>query len=393
MKYKNANVILPPDLVEEIQKYIQGEFIYIPKKDKIIRKANTEYKIELAKRNARIYKMHLEGISNEQLAKNFSLAQSSIRRIIVEQRKKFENMYKHIKTILPYWGLQAESVKQIYGTTWQIGTDYVLKAYNEPEFLKRNITINHNLEMMGIPVGKLICTTKGEQFIEDKGHYFFISKKLKGSNIVNLKFINKTSELMGEIIANLHTAFVNLQDKVELWDNSFLDEMNGWVKESFEESGWQNINKDDYEFIVKKLEKSYNKLPVQLIHRDVHLGNFLFYKNKFSGYIDFDLSQKNIRIFDLCYYALSVLSEREKFQIDKEKWFDFIKNVFTGYNKVLTLTLEEKETAVFVMECIELLFLAYFQKQEDFALAKYTYDIFKFIHSNEKRITITINNT
>ena len=29
---------------------------------------------------------------------------------------------------------------------------------------------------------------------------------------------------------------------------------------------------------------------------------FLFYNNKFSGYIDFDLSQINIRIFDICYF-------------------------------------------------------------------------------------------
>lgn len=104
MKYKNACDILPSELVEEIQKYIQGEFVYIPKKDKRIQKANTEYKVELEKRNARIYTMHLEGICNEQLAKNFSLAQSSIRRIIIEQRKRFEIMSDKIKVLLPNWG-------------------------------------------------------------------------------------------------------------------------------------------------------------------------------------------------------------------------------------------------------------------------------------------------
>lgn len=30
MKYINANVILPEKLIEEIQKYIQGKYIYIP---------------------------------------------------------------------------------------------------------------------------------------------------------------------------------------------------------------------------------------------------------------------------------------------------------------------------------------------------------------------------
>jgi Ser/Thr protein kinase RdoA (MazF antagonist) len=167
--------------------------------------------------------------------------------------------------------------------------------------------------------------------------------------------------------------------------------MNGWVKDSFEKSGWQNISREDYGAVVENLGKSYDRLPVQLIHRDVHFGNFLFDKGKFSGYIDFDLSQKNIRIFDLCYFVLSVLSEKEKLEINEEKWFDFVRNVFTGYNKTLALTAEEKESAVFVMECIELLFLAYFEGQEDSALAKNTYDVFKFINTNEKRISRIIN--
>lgn len=391
MKYKNASDILPANLVEEIQKYVQGEFLYIPQKDRQAYRADTEYKIELAKRNFRIYNMHLEGICNGQLAKNFSMAESSIRRIIIEQRKRFAVMTDKIRALLPCWGLQSENLTQIYGTVWQIGEKYVLKAYNEPESLKRNIVVNSHLESMDIPVGKLLCTTDGEQFVEDEGNYFFVSQKLSGSNIVSLKFGNKTAEAMGEIIANLHTAFDSLGNKVELWENSLIDEMNGWVKDSFEKSGWQNISREDYEAVVENLGKSYDRLPVQLIHRDVHFGNFLFDKGKFSGYIDFDLSQKNIRIFDLCYFVLSVLSEKEKLEINEEKWFDFVRNVFTGYNKTLALTAEEKESAVFVMECIELLFLAYFEGQEDSALAKNTYDVFKFINTNEKRISRIIN--
>ncbi len=386
MKYKNAGEIIPSELIEEIQKYIQGEFVYIPKKDKQVCKADTEYKIELAKRNARIYTMHLEGICNERLAKNFSLAQSSIRRIIIEQRKSYEVMVDKIKTLLPNWDLQNVSMKQIYSTTWQIGEDYVLKLYNEPESLRQNVLINQHLNKMGVPVGEILPTNKGRLYIEDEGKYFFISRKLQGSNIVNLKFGNNTAEIVGEIIANLHIAFKSLERKIELGEKSLLCEMNGWVKESFEKCGWQYISCNDYNEIIKNLEQYYSKLPVQLIHKDVHFGNFLFDKGNFSGYIDFDLSQKNIRIFDLCYFLLSVLSEKEKFEITDEKWFDFAKNVFAGYNRTLELTAEEKQSAVFVMECIELLFLAYYEGQEDFASAKSSYNILKFINGNEKKI-------
>lgn len=386
MKYKNANEILPQNLVEEIQKYIQGETIYIPKKDKQITKSPTEYKIELQKRNVRIYTQHLEGISNEALADSFNLAQSSIRRILIEQRKSFENMSERIQVLLPQWNLQNECIKQIYNSTWQIGDSYVLKLYSELESLQRNILINQHLDEMGIPVGKLLKATNGSIYVEDKGQYFFISEKLQGSNIVKLKLRNNKAQIMGEIIAKLHIAFKTFENKAEFWSNSLLEEMNGWVKESFEKSGWQNISKNEYEAIVKNLEKNYSDLPIQLIHRDVHFGNFLFNNKQFSGYIDFDLSQKNIRILDLCYFVLSVLSEKEKFEITEEMWFEFTEKVFAGYNKNLKLTSEEKQSAVFVMECIELLFLAYFEDKKDSALSKSTYSILDFIRTNEKRI-------
>lgn len=387
MKYKNAGEVLPAELVEEIQRYVQGEFLYIPKKDKQTHRAVTEYKTELDKRNLRIYKMHLEGMKNKQLALCFSLAESSIRRIIIAERKRFEFMSNKIKTLLSNWNLQNENLRQIYPSVWQIGKDYVLKIYSEPESLMRNITINRHLENMDIPVGKLVFTADDREYIEKDGEYFFVSEKLLGSNIVSLKFGNKIAEAMGEIIANLHLAFETLEDKVELSQGSLLDEMKGWVHKSFEKSGFLYISRDEYDAVIEKLEESYNKLPVGLIHRDVHFGNFLFHNKKFSGYIDFDLSQKNIKLFDLCYFSLSVLSEENKFEINKENWFDFVKNVFSGYNKIRTLTTEEKESAVFVMECIELLFIAYFEGQEDFAQAKSACEVFNFIKENERKIS------
>ena len=390
MKYKNAVEIFPAELVEEIQKYVQGEFLYVPKKERKAYIADTEYKTELAKRNARVFKMHLEGMSNARLAENFSLAQSSIRRILIAERKRFELMSGKIKDLLPKWGLDGESITQIYGTVWQIGEDYVLKSYNEPEALKRNISVNSHLESMGIPVGGLLFTKNGEQYVEEDGWYFYVARKLQGSNIVSLKFGNRIGEAMGEIIAKLHLAFDSLQHKVDIWNNSLLDEMKGWVKESFEQSGFRNISSDEYDSVVNNLENLYGGLSTGLIHRDVHFGNFLFNKGVFSGYIDFDLSQNNIRVFDLCYFVLSVLSEKEKFEITEEKWFEFVKNVFAGYNKIIALTSEEKASAVYVMECIELLFLAYFEGQDDSALAQKTYSVFKFISSNERRITKTI---
>ena len=56
--------------------------------------------------------------------------------------------------------------------------------------------------------------------------------------------------------------------------------MNGWVKSNFEDNNWKYISKEEYEKTVSQLAEVYDELPVQLIHRNVHLGNFLFSEGK-----------------------------------------------------------------------------------------------------------------
>ena len=86
MKYKNATKVLPNELIEQIQQYVQGEYVYIPIKDREVDMNITEYAIEIQKRDEHIYTKHLEGMKNIELAKRYSLSESSIRRIIIKQR-------------------------------------------------------------------------------------------------------------------------------------------------------------------------------------------------------------------------------------------------------------------------------------------------------------------
>ena len=391
MKYKNANNVLPDELIEMIQEYVQGEYIYIPVKEKSQSETLTEYKIELEKRNLHIYRKYLEGLSNKRLAEIYNLSESSIRRIIIKQRKGYAIMKEKIEEILINWGMQNSEIKQIYNTSWLIGTDYVLKVYSDRrETLERNITTINILNKMNISVGQSVPTVDNEEYFVQEGSYYFLSKKLNGSNIVKITNNENFALQLGEIIANLHIAFQKCENEIVFWNNSLLDEMNGWVKENFENTDWQIITKDEYEALVSDLSKLYNALPVQLIHRDVHFGNFLFDKGEFSGYIDFDLSQRNIRIFDLCYFLLGLLSEKEKFELTEEIWFSFMKNVFAGYNNKIKLTEAEKQAVPYVMQCIELLFISFFASQNDTACADSTYKIFKFIAKNQKRILSTI---
>ena len=63
MKYVNANTVLPSALVEELQKYIQAEYLYVPAKNEQ-RRAWGElsgYRAEICKRNERIVSEFRDG--------------------------------------------------------------------------------------------------------------------------------------------------------------------------------------------------------------------------------------------------------------------------------------------------------------------------------------------
>lgn len=386
MKYRNANDIIPEELLIKLQEYIQGEYIYIPVKERHILVAATDYKTELEKRDAHIYTKYLEGISNAKLAQMYNLSESSIRRIIVKQRKGYTRMKEDLTRVLGKWGMERSEEKQIYNTTWQIGEQYVLKEYRNLKMLERNLHILQILEKMDIPVAKIVPTGNKELYAVYEDRYFFLSKKLPGSNLVRIENDVEIALMMGEIIANLHIAFKQCENADTFWDNSLLDEMNGWIKRDLEKTGWKYISGEEYEEVVSKLADVYDKLPVQLIHRDVHFGNFLFEKGKFSGYIDFDLSQRNIRIFDICYFLLGLLSEEVKLEITREQWFVIVKNVFAGYESKVDLTEDEKYAVPYVMECIELLFVAYFESINDVHCAEDACKIYEFVKMQENKI-------
>lgn len=87
MKYINANTILPDMLVEELQKYVQAGYIYIPAKDEQHKSWSelSGYRKELAKRNAIIIMEYKNGVSVAELADRYFLSVSAIRKIIYQK--------------------------------------------------------------------------------------------------------------------------------------------------------------------------------------------------------------------------------------------------------------------------------------------------------------------
>jgi Mor family transcriptional regulator len=89
MSYSNARDIFPDEVLEIIQKYVDGEFIYIPKKEenKIAWGELTKSRNEILKRNISIYEDSLKGMSTQLLSEKYYLSPKTIQRIISEKRK------------------------------------------------------------------------------------------------------------------------------------------------------------------------------------------------------------------------------------------------------------------------------------------------------------------
>lgn len=89
MKYVKAQDVLPEELIELIQKYIDGNYLYIPRKDDNHKSwgENSGIKNILKIRNKEIYIKYNNGMSVDALSNEYYLSDKSIRRIISYEKK------------------------------------------------------------------------------------------------------------------------------------------------------------------------------------------------------------------------------------------------------------------------------------------------------------------
>ncbi|WP_410982123.1 CD3324 family protein [Bacillus cereus] len=84
MRYVKAAAVLPESLIIEIQKYVQGETIYIPKQEHTHYKWGTRSggRKQLDARNRDIKKAFKNGTSILQLAEEYFLSSETIKKIV-----------------------------------------------------------------------------------------------------------------------------------------------------------------------------------------------------------------------------------------------------------------------------------------------------------------------
>lgn len=89
MGYKKAEEILPIEVIELIQRYVDGQNIYIPRKksSRAVWGSGTQIRNELRIRNQQIYSDYMSGKRTAELSEIYYLSPKSIQRIIREEKQ------------------------------------------------------------------------------------------------------------------------------------------------------------------------------------------------------------------------------------------------------------------------------------------------------------------
>ena len=88
MRYVRAQAVLPKDLLAEIQKYVQGELLYIPKLPGCCTPwgSQTGARRATTQRNDAIAQAFQAGVPIAQLATSYHLAEETIKKIVYGRR-------------------------------------------------------------------------------------------------------------------------------------------------------------------------------------------------------------------------------------------------------------------------------------------------------------------
>jgi len=283
--------------------------------------------------------------------------------------------HKKITELLKHWNLQSETVTDIFyeGTgnrnenAYYVGKNYVIKFSANLGKLKNNMDIAKKLAEGGLIAATPIPTTIGEEYIADGELYFCVTKRIQGKQIQPGAMYEgdykEKARYIGEIIGQLDKALEKTDVLVN--DTDTYESVVNWAIPQLE--GKMELPKELLDNYKNDFGKAYQSIPRQIIHRDPNPGNIILAEGEW-GFIDFELSERNVRIFDPCYAATAILSESfaEGDGQKLKKWIDIYRNIIYGYDAVVSLTDEEKEAVPYVVLSNQLLATAWFSDKEKF---------------------------
>ena len=289
-------------------------------------------------------------------------------RIDLTKEEHMTITHKKAAQILKYWNLDSETITDIYyeGTgnkndnACYVGERYVLKFTANLGRLKKHIEVSKAVESIGLLCASAVATTDGQEYVQDGELYFYVTKRLSGTQKVSHSFGEDDGRFVGEIIGQLHLALEKIEDCVS--ETDLLATVRDWALPKAKAA--LNLSDPFCKEYMETFEALYPKLPRQIIHRDPNPGNIICSHDQW-GFIDFELAERNARIYDPCYAATAVLSET--FGQDNDKWLEIYRDILCGYDSVAHLRDEERRAIPYVILANQFVCVAWFSEQDKYA--------------------------
>lgn len=305
-----------------------------------------------------------------------------------ELRKILENW--DIDRDLPIGDIYIMDGAKVSGNAWKVGKDYILKTGDRDKLLK-NLNVSKALHKLGFTSSLPIPTKTGNEYLEGN-EVFILTQGLRGNPLPKSDRYGDDCEEFGEkygkSIARLHKALKVIQNDISLDEVNLYKSVTEWALPNVRQQNLQwdmGISESFFDDYIETFGKLYDKLPKQLIHRDPNTSNILFIDGEVSGFIDFDLSEVNVRLWDVCYCATGILVEASNEAY--ENWLDILFGILHGYDSEGKLTQEEKEAVFYVICSIQMICIAYFESHDKFRELAYTNrKMLQFIIQNKKCI-------
>ena len=289
-------------------------------------------------------------------------------RIDITKEEHMTVTHKKAAQILKYWNLEGETITDIYyeGTgnkndsACYVGEKYVLKFTANPGKLKKHIEVSKALHSIGLLSAVPVPTTDGAEYISDGEVYFYLTCRLPGEQLAAHRFADGDGRFVGEIIGQLHLALSKIEDCVS--DADLLATVRDWALPNAKAT--LNLSDPFCKEYLDTFSALYPTLPRQIIHRDPNPGNIIRAEDQW-GFIDFELAERNARIYDPCYAATAILSET--FGQENGNWLEICRDILLGYDSVIPLTNAERRAVPYVILANQFVCVAWFSQQDKYS--------------------------
>ena len=289
-------------------------------------------------------------------------------RIDITKEEHMTITYKKAAQILQNWNMGDAAITDIYyeGTgnkndsAIYVGEKFILKYTANLGKLKKHIEVSKALESIGLLSAVPVLTTDGAEYILDGDVYFYLTRRLPGAQMVSHRFEDGDGRFVGEIIGQLHLALRKIDDCVSEAD--LLATVKDWALPKARHA--LKLSDAFCKEYLNTFADLYPNLPRQIIHRDPNPGNIICADDQW-GFIDFELAERNARIYDPCYAATAVLSET--FGQNNDRWLEIYRDIICGYDSVAHLTEAERRAIPYIILANQFVCVAWFAEQDKYA--------------------------